>query len=242
MKALCTVAVALVAAASASAQQNDVTFKQTQGEDGLFHYDVGVSYGFPGLPPRTNNSGVGTVRVTLPGADFTLDAVQPADPGYSCALDQGFSGGSSATCSAEGRPQGDGTAFPTSTTVHLVSKSCWAPEPGQSGTAEVWAAPTDPGTAPDVTLSIQPGECSPDPGLQPVLDTKQSCKVPNLKNLTVKAAARELATAQCKRGRVSYAFSPKVKKGRVMKQSQRPGKTLKENAKVNLVVSRGKKP
>ena len=243
MKALCTViAVALIVAAGASAQQNDVTFKQTQGEDGLFHYDVGVSYAFPGLPPRTNNSGVGTVRVTLPGADFTLDPVQPADPGYSCALDQGYTGSSSATCSSEGQPQGNGTAFPNSTTIHLVSKSCWAPEAGQSGTADVWAAPTDPGTAPDVTLSIQPGECAPDPGLQPVLDTKETCKVPNVKNLTVKLATRELAAGQCRRGKVNFAFSPKVKKGRVMKQSQRPGKTLKVNSKVNLVVSRGKKP
>ena len=53
-----------------SKSEGDVTFKQAEGEYGLYHLDIGVSYGFPGLPPRTANSGVGTVRIVLPGASF----------------------------------------------------------------------------------------------------------------------------------------------------------------------------
>lgn len=242
MKAV-TIAIAAIAAAamaaSVSAQSNDLTFKQTQGEDGLIRIDIGVSYAFPGLPPRTGNSGAGTVRITLPGADFTLDPSRPADPGYACALNSVALSGSQATCSSEGQPQGGGTAFPSSVTVHLLSKTCWASD--QAGSAEVWAAPTDPGSPPDVSLPFQSGECAADAGGQPVQDAKVTCKVPNLKNATIKSAARQLTNADCARGKVTYAFSLRVRAGRVVSQSLRPGKTAKQKTKVNLVVSRGPK-
>src|SRR4051794_27900865 len=230
VKALCIFVLGLVAVPAALAQQNDAVFKQTQGDDGLTHFEVTASYGFPGLPPRTANSGAGTVRVTLPSADFKLESV---DPGYTCVQTDP----ASITCSA----QEGGPAFPTSMTMRLVSASCWAPDGGQAGSADVWAAPTDPGSAPDVSLPIQPGECVGDAGGHPTQDTKLTCKVPNLKTDTVAEATRELKGADCARGKVKLVYSSKVKKGRVISQSQRPGKTMKAGAKVNLVVSKGKK-
>jgi PASTA domain len=228
---LALIALAL-AAPGAAAQTNDVTFTQTPGDDGLYRLTIGVSYVFPGLPPRTGNSGVGTVRVTLPGASFAIDF---ADPGYTCVLESA----GTALCSSEGMAQEGGIAFPTSMTLRLVSRSCW---PGdQPGSADVWAAPNDPGSAPDVRLPIQGAGCTTDTGVQPVLDTKESCKVPSLKNLTLKAATRELTAGDCARGKVAYAYSAKVRKGRVVSQSARPGRTLKAGAKVNVVISKGRK-
>jgi hypothetical protein len=225
---------ALAFAVSASAQTNDAIFKQTQGDDGRWHYEISAGYAFPGLPPRTGNFGVGTLRVTLPGTSFTLEST---DPQYQCSVE----GPGQIVCSNEGLAIDGGTAFPSSMTLRLLAPACWTPPDGQAGSADIWAAPYDPGTAPDVRLPLQPGECATDPSTQPVLDTKDSCKVSNVKGMTVAAAARELAAGDCKRGRVSYAYSPKVKKGRVIKQSQRPGKTLKAGSKVNLVVSKGKR-
>jgi beta-lactam-binding protein with PASTA domain len=92
-----------------------------------------------------------------------------------------------------------------------------------------------------VSLPIQPGECAADAGGQPVQDTKESCKVPNVKGDTLAAAKRELKAGDCLLGRVRKAYSAKVKKGRVISQSQLPGKTLKAGGKVNLVISKGKK-
>lgn len=238
MKALTTLAIGLIAVPVAVAQQNNATFEQTQGDDGLAHMEVTVSYAFPGLPPRTGNTGVGTVRVTLPGANFRLESV---DAGYSCTQPGAGGGAESITCSTDGQPQDGGTAFPASMTVRLVSSGCWAPDGGQAGSAEIWATPTDPGGAADVSLPIQPGECAADVGGQPVQDTKESCKVPNVKKLTLAAAKRELKAGDCAVGKVKYAASPKLKKGLVISQSQRPGKTLKAGAKINLVVSRGKR-
>jgi hypothetical protein len=110
-----------------------------------------------------------------------------------------------------------------------------------AGRADVWAEAFDPGGSPDVSLPIQPGECTSATGGEPTLDTKESCKVPNVKGMTLAAAKRELKAGDCALGKVKTAFSPKVKKGRVISQSQRPGKTMKAGGKVNLVVSKGKK-
>src|SRR3954453_22001896 len=83
VKALCVLGPILVLAAApaALAQQNDVVFKQSQGDDGLVHMDVTATSPFPGLPPRTASSGAGTVRVTVPTAAVKLESV---DPGYTC--------------------------------------------------------------------------------------------------------------------------------------------------------------
>jgi hypothetical protein len=212
------------------AQSSDVSVKQTQGDDGLYRVEIAVHYGFPGLPPRTANSGVGTVRVTLPDATLQIESV---DAGYQCTTE----GPGTVLCSSEGQPQDDGTAFPPSMTLRLISQNCLT----QSGTADVWAAPKDPGGSPDVSFTLQPGTCEPDPGTQPVLDTKETCKVPNVNGMTVAAATRELTAGDCLKGKVTFAYSKKVKKGRVIKQAQRPGKTLTFRAKVNLTVSKGKK-
>jgi beta-lactam-binding protein with PASTA domain len=42
-------------------------------------------------------------------------------------------------------------------------------------------------------------------------------------------------------GAVTRAYSSKVKKGRVKSQRPRPGKRLKSGARVDLVVSRGRR-
>jgi serine/threonine-protein kinase len=92
-----------------------------------------------------------------------------------------------------------------------------------------------------VSLPIQPGECAAEAADQPVQDTKESCKVPNVKGMTLSAARRELKAGDCLLGTVRKAHSAKIKRGRVVSQSQRPGKTLKAGGKVNLVISKGKK-
>jgi beta-lactam-binding protein with PASTA domain len=66
--------------------------------------------------------------------------------------------------------------------------------------------------------------------------------VPKLVGKSLAAAKRALKNNHCRVGKVSYAYSNKHKKGIVSSQSRRPGKVLARNAKVNVVVSRGRKP
>lgn len=246
MKILCTALAAVCLAGTAHADTtNDVSFTQDTGADGQYHFTISVSYVFPGLPPRAGNFGAGTVRVTLPGAGFTLDPAGAADPGYSCfvaAASFDSQSGDSVTCSNDGQPTGTGLTFPTSVTIHLVSPTCWAPPvDGSSGTADVWAAPGDPGTAPDASLPIAPpADCTADAPLSPALGGHLAkCRVPKLAGAPLRSATGKLRNAHCARGKVRYAHSKRVKKGRVISQSQKPRKLLGSGARVDLVVSKG---
>lgn len=70
---------------------------------------------------------------------------------------------------------------------------------------------------------------------------KTACVVPKLKGKTLKAAKRALTRAHCRAGKITKKYS-RVKSGRVISQKPRPGKHLRVGARVNLTVSKGKKP
>jgi len=67
------------------------------------------------------------------------------------------------------------------------------------------------------------------------------CLVPKLKGKTLAGAKSALTQANCKVGKVTRKYA-KAKKGRVISQRPKPGTNLAAGAKVNLVVSKGKKP
>ena len=246
------VAVLLTVLLAAPAALGDsISFAETQNpDDGLFHIDVGVSFLRTGQPPRDNNFGVGTIRISLPGVKARLDSTLPIDQsGYNCSTTTSSYGepGTGFTCSTDGQAQGSGLAFPNEVTVHLLSQECYGPPPdgsSQAALAEVWAAPGDPGTAPDGAFPISAAvDCSggsDEPPVDKLVPIK--CIVPKLTNIPSKKAAKKLKNSGCKRGKVKYAYSPRVKQGRIMGQSAKPRKKLKLNAKIDLVVSRGKKP
>ncbi len=121
-------------------------------------------------------------------------------------------------------------------TVHLSARECWS-SPG--GTAQIWAAPNDPGTAPDTTLTIDAPDCGPTTPQQPVIEGHTAgCKVPKLKGLTLKKAKAKLKRAHCSLGKATKKRS-RVRKGRVIAQTPKPGAVRKNGARVNVVVSRG---
>lgn len=70
----------------------------------------------------------------------------------------------------------------------------------------------------------------------------KGCSVPKLKGKGLRAARRALKVHDCRAGKIEYAFSNTIKKGRVISQKPRPHKLLAHGAKVRLTVSRGKKP
>jgi PASTA domain/Divergent InlB B-repeat domain len=70
---------------------------------------------------------------------------------------------------------------------------------------------------------------------------KVLCVVPKVKGKRLRAAKRAIRKAHCSPGKVTRAFSAKVKKGRVIAQKPKPGKKLAAGSKVKLKVSKGKK-
>jgi hypothetical protein len=51
-----------------------------------------------------------------------------------------------------------------------------------------------------------------------------------------------IAKKHCRTGKVGYAHSPMRNKGIVISQSRRSAKVLPARAKLNLIVSRGRRP
>lgn len=68
-----------------------------------------------------------------------------------------------------------------------------------------------------------------------------NCVVPRVKGKPLAAARSAINRANCSVGRVRKAFSAKVRKRRVISQRPRPGASLPQGARVNLVVSKGKR-
>ena len=67
------------------------------------------------------------------------------------------------------------------------------------------------------------------------------CVVPTVRGQKLAAARTRLARANCRLGKVKRTYSPRVKSGRVISQRPRAGARLSELAKVDLVVSRGRR-
>jgi hypothetical protein len=67
------------------------------------------------------------------------------------------------------------------------------------------------------------------------------CVVPKLRGKTLRAARAAIRRGSCRMGRVRRRFSSTVKAGRVVAQRPRAGARLAANARVHLVVSKGKR-
>lgn len=70
---------------------------------------------------------------------------------------------------------------------------------------------------------------------------KKPCVVPKLKGKTVKAAKHTIWTHYCTVGKIKRTTSRKTKKGHVISQKPRWGERLKHGAKVNFLVSKGRR-
>jgi hypothetical protein len=67
------------------------------------------------------------------------------------------------------------------------------------------------------------------------------CIVPNVRKRTVKRARAMLSARRCALGRITRAYSPRVGKGRIVRQSPRPGARLPRSTRVNVAVSRSRR-
>jgi uncharacterized repeat protein (TIGR01451 family) len=68
---------------------------------------------------------------------------------------------------------------------------------------------------------------------------KPKCKVPKVVGLTLAKAKAKIRKAHCGVGKIKKKVSSRKKKGRVLLQKPKPGKTLPAGSKVNLTVGKG---
>jgi thermitase len=101
-------------------------------------------------------------------------------------------------------------------------------------------APAPPAPAPPPPPA--PPTPAPPPPAPPVLtSTVVRCVVPNVRGKTAAQARRLLASRRCALGRIGRAYSVRMRRGRIIAQSRRPGLRLPRGTRVNVVVSRGKR-
>jgi hypothetical protein len=75
-----------------------------------------------------------------------------------------------------------------------------------------------------------------------LINTPGLCTVQGVTGQTLSAAKRTLARANCRVGKIRRAYSQTVRRGRVVSQRPRFGAVLRAGGKVNLFVSRGRRP
>jgi beta-lactam-binding protein with PASTA domain len=63
--------------------------------------------------------------------------------------------------------------------------------------------------------------------------------VPKVRGLTLRKARRRIVARHCRVGKITRKFSSLRKKGRVLSQRPRAGKTLPAGSTVNLKVGKG---
>ena len=68
------------------------------------------------------------------------------------------------------------------------------------------------------------------------------CSVPSVVGKKLAAATTSITKTHCRMGKVGFAYSTKVAKGRVVSQNRLAGQVLAPDAKINIVVSRGRRP
>jgi hypothetical protein len=78
-------------------------------------------------------------------------------------------------------------------------------------------------------------------GVSVLINTPGLCAVQNVRGMTLPTARRTIARVNCRVGKIRHAYS-KIKRGRVISQKPTFGAVLPGGGKVNLVVSRGRKP
>jgi hypothetical protein len=116
------------------------------------------------------------------------------------------------------------------------------PPPPASPTPPPAADPQPPPNPPPSSPPLPPAP--PAGEAQPALprlegEAAPQCTVPALKRKTLAAARALLLRRHCALGRVRYAYSGTVRRGRIVSQAPKPLAKLSRGARVSVVVSRG---
>jgi hypothetical protein len=70
---------------------------------------------------------------------------------------------------------------------------------------------------------------------------KRACIVPRVKDKSLETARHEIKRAHCRTGRTTYRYST-LRSGHVIAQEPHPKRRLRNGARVNLVISKGRRP
>jgi len=128
-----------------------------------------------------------------------------------------------------------GTGAPSDAVTVSVPEATAPPPPAPPPPP---AEPPPPPPPPPVEPPPAPPPASPPPPA--VAAAPRRCVVPNVRGKTLRRARHAIATASCRVGRVRYKWARR-RRGIVIAESPAPRTRALEGARVNLVVSRGRR-
>jgi hypothetical protein len=102
--------------------------------------------------------------------------------------------------------------------------------------------PTPPPPPPPAPPPPPPPPPPASPPRSPPVPRPRRCVVPSVVGRRLAAARVAIARARCRTGAVRRAYSRRVRRGFVIRQAPRPRTRLRSGARVNLIVSRGRRP
>jgi hypothetical protein len=192
---------------------------------GLFAVAVLALILWPSAARSSTQGAQVTLTVSMAGTGTGTITSYPA--GISCGT----------TCSAK---------FPDGTTVTLETPPAqgsfvarFTSTPASDPCLPFMGGPPGPwDNSCQIALSSSTGDAS----VQVTFDAKPlACVVPGVEGRALARAKTAIRRSLCAVGKVRRAFSGKVKKGRVISQSPRAHSRLKRGAKVDLIVSKGRR-
>jgi hypothetical protein len=197
------------------------------------------------------------------GVHWTNEAMsQTGGPGFSCSHPNPFD----TNCQISSFPAGATATFtasavadPTSATIGEILNARFFVFLGGATGGQVYSSAVSSlqvvaATPPTTTTTPAPPAPPPPPTTTTTTATTTTstttttptpapappCRVPNVRGLKLAAAQTVLALRNCYVA-VSSAFSAKVRKGRIVRQSDPPGAKLRSGSVVHIVVSRGRR-
>ena len=195
------------------------------------------------IAPGAASSSKFTLPICIPQGASHLRVVADGVASAPTPVTVGVTGCTKAlTVSSSGSGQGTVTSSPAGIDC---GSTCSHPFP--DGVAVTLTASPAPGS----TFTGWSGACSgtaactvnltEDSAVTATFTAKPVCLVPKVTGKRLAAARTAIQRARCRVGKISKAFSAKVKPGRVISQKPRPKTTLAAGSKVRLTVSKGKK-
>jgi hypothetical protein len=132
-------------------------------------------------------------------------------------------------------PHGQTGAAPNYAELHPLlsfsTSNCFVPGPPTT-TASTTTTTTATTTTATTTAATTTTVATPPP---------TRCVVPNVKGLALVGARSRVVRASCSLGRITHAYSRRIRRGRVIAQRPGPGTVWPHGTSVRLTISRGRK-
>jgi hypothetical protein len=221
---------------------------QSQATTAFFQYGPTTAYGSStaSLPAGSGSSSVplSVALGALPsGTTFHFRIVATNATGTRIGADQTFTTAVTLAVTKAGSGSGVVTSAPAGIACGATCSAIFATgtsvtltaAPSKKNTFLGWSGECT-GTGPCV-LSMTADRAVTATFKKPL--TPPACKVPKVVGLKLAKAKTRIKKAHCRVGKVTKKTSPANKKGKVLKQSPKAGKKLKNGGKVKLTVGKG---